>query len=216
MKKIKNIFIKKYRCIEELNIPMFYGSEEHGKCSDSFVIAGSNMSGKTSVLKAIEDICYSGDPEVGTITLEDGRRFPNDCEAPQDILNLFHYMSIRRYPTDDMIPLYHKLGNKAIAALEVIFGKTPRIIDRIEDNIHDGCSNGIKYIYYLIYLLSEIKEGSLILIDEPELHLSSEFHRGLFEGMKIASKDSQLIVTTLSAEIYDMQYSFERIWLVNK
>lgn len=79
----------------------------------------------------------------------------------------------------------------------------------------DVLSSGQLEIFMLAggLALEEFQQG-IILIDEPELHLDPQWHRTLLKALLYLKPDSQILVATHSAEIFDSVKSFERYFLV--
>lgn len=56
--------------------------------------------------------------------------------------------------------------------------------------------------------------GGIILIDEPELHLHTAWHRAIMRALRTVLPTTQIICATHSLEILDSAYSYERFTLL--
>jgi len=73
----------------------------------------------------------------------------------------------------------------------------------VESFLFDHLSSGQKEIIYTYFTIWETTKDnpSVVLIDEPELHLNSEWQVGFIDMLKTLAPNNQYIVTTHSAHI---------------
>lgn len=79
----------------------------------------------------------------------------------------------------------------------------------------DGLSSGQKEIVSTLFLIWDVSryQPMVILIDEPELHLNSQWHRRLIRQLYKLAPKNQYIIATHSQEIMDSVDSSQRILL---
>jgi len=65
----------------------------------------------------------------------------------------------------------------------------------------------------LAMVASSSSEANVILIDEPELHLSFDLARNITSAIRTAAPTAQLIMVTNNSLILEQAYSFERFYL---
>jgi len=79
----------------------------------------------------------------------------------------------------------------------------------------DGLSSGQKEIVSMIYLIWQYaRNNSIILIDEPELHLNSGWHRLFIHRLCKLMPDNQYIISTHSEDVFGSVDRDRRILLV--
>ena len=79
----------------------------------------------------------------------------------------------------------------------------------------DGLSSGQKEIISTLFLIWDItqKKPHIVLIDEPELHLNSQWHRKFIHRLLKLAPDNQYIIATHSEQIMDAVRPESRILL---
>jgi hypothetical protein len=79
----------------------------------------------------------------------------------------------------------------------------------------DSLSSGQLEVFLLAAsVISEREPASIIFIDEPELHMDSQWHRLILRAMRRLRPRCQFIVATHSAEIYESIMSYQRYYIV--
>jgi predicted ATPase len=80
----------------------------------------------------------------------------------------------------------------------------------------DGLSSGQKEIISTLFLIWRYTQNQpgIILIDEPELHLNVEWHRGIIRHLHQLAPDNQYIIATHSEDIVSAVDKDRRILLV--
>ncbi len=78
----------------------------------------------------------------------------------------------------------------------------------------DMLSSGeIEILCLLSVLICEPKSYDIVFIDEPELHLNTQWHRTILPALLRVSPATQFIVATHSPEIWNQAYSAQRFML---
>jgi len=79
----------------------------------------------------------------------------------------------------------------------------------------DGLSSGQKEIISTLFLIWKYtrKQSGIVLIDEPELHLNAEWHRGFIRRLSQIQPLNQYIVATHSEHVFDSVDERNRILL---
>lgn len=69
----------------------------------------------------------------------------------------------------------------------------------------DGLSSGQKEIISTLFLIWKYtrKQPGIVLLDEPELHLNAEWHRGFVRQLSILQPHNQYVIATHSEHIFD-------------
>ena len=69
----------------------------------------------------------------------------------------------------------------------------------------DGLSSGQKEVISTLFLIWKYtrKQPGIVLIDEPELHLNAEWHRGFIRQLAQLQPNNQYIIATHSEHIFD-------------
>jgi predicted ATPase len=69
----------------------------------------------------------------------------------------------------------------------------------------DGLSSGQKEVISTLFLIWKYtrKQPGIVLIDEPELHLNAEWHRGFIRQLALLQPDNQYIIATHSEHVFD-------------
>jgi energy-coupling factor transporter ATP-binding protein EcfA2 len=81
----------------------------------------------------------------------------------------------------------------------------------------DQMSSGqLELFVFIASVLTWPANSGLIVIDEPELHLDTDWHRTIVRIIQQLKPRCQLIVATHSPDIYDSATSFERHFLVEE
>lgn len=77
----------------------------------------------------------------------------------------------------------------------------------------DSLSSGQKEIITTMFLIwkNTNKTPGIVLIDEPELHLNAEWHRGFVSSLKKIAPHNQYILATHSEDVFDSVTSERRI-----
>lgn len=79
----------------------------------------------------------------------------------------------------------------------------------------DSLSSGQLELFLLAgSVLPSEQQESIVFIDEPELHLDTQWHRLILQAMQKLRPESQIIVGTHSPEIYESVMSYERHFLL--
>jgi len=79
----------------------------------------------------------------------------------------------------------------------------------------DSLSSGELEVFIMLgwFATRDLSKG-IILIDEPELHLHSAWHRAIMRALRAVLPATQIICATHSLEILDSVYSYERFTLL--
>ena len=79
----------------------------------------------------------------------------------------------------------------------------------------DSLSSGELEVFTMLgwFAIQDFSQG-IILIDEPELHLHSAWHRIIMRALRAVLPTTQIICATHSPEIIDSVYSYERFTLL--
>ena len=79
----------------------------------------------------------------------------------------------------------------------------------------DSLSSGEIEVFTMLgwFAIQDFSDG-IILIDEPELHLHSAWHRAIMRALRTVLPATQIICATHSPEIIDSVYSYERFTLL--
>lgn len=94
------------------------------------------------------------------------------------------------------------------------------VVDESDDNIVfpiDGLSSGQKEIISTLFMIWENtrSKSSVVLIDEPELHLNAQWHRSFIRDLLHYAPHNQYIIATHSEQIMSSVESENRVMLLN-
>jgi predicted ATP-dependent endonuclease of OLD family len=90
--------------------------------------------------------------------------------------------------------------------------------NRVDNSItFDGLSSGQKEIISTLFLLwyHSLNLPSIVLIDEPELHLNIEWHRDFIKQVFDLAPKNQYIIATHSEDIFSSVSEDRRLLLVS-
>jgi len=79
----------------------------------------------------------------------------------------------------------------------------------------DALSSGEMEVFTMLgwFAIRDFSQG-IILIDEPELHLHTAWHRAIIRALRTVLPNTQIICATHSLEILDSAYSYERFTIL--
>ncbi len=79
----------------------------------------------------------------------------------------------------------------------------------------DSLSSGQLELFTLFGSLIRLRfEQGLVVVDEPELHLDSQWHAPLLRALRRFLPGTQFLVATQSPEVYDSAFSWQRHYLI--
>ena len=177
-----------------------------------------------------------GNPELGMMTDDYSYRRPGYARPYQFSVSRFKISILRSLmqQADLFEPFETDNSNNEIERLneliEIYAGGTisklrPKADNTVEFRIHpikggdsftfDGLSSGQKEIISTLFLIwrNTQKHPSVVLIDEPELHLNAQWHRSFLNRLFEMAPRNQYIVATHSADVMDSVDADRRVFL---
>jgi putative ATP-dependent endonuclease of the OLD family len=137
---------------------------------------------------------------------------PIGPEEAQQLLNL----KVRRGGSERLTEVQKTVENLLGVTLDAFQAESGR--DRAEMDVDDFLAEangaGVREALRLILDL-ELKQPSLVLIEEPEVHLHPGLEYAVHSYLRHQSRDAQLFVTTHSTNFVDF-VSFQNVYLVSR
>ena len=122
---------------------------------------------------------------------------------------------------DELVKIYAsgKIGKLRPSADNTVdFRIIPLNQDESQTFSFDGLSSGQKEIISTLFLIWHYtkNDSSVVFIDEPELHLNSQWHRGFVNELVKLAPQNQYIMATHSEYIMDSVEKHQRILIVGE
>lgn len=227
--KLKKIRIKKYKSItEEVSISNF---------SKFNILVGPNNAGKTNVLDAFEVFFNSENPnlrrkeaEIELVVEENGSKknhtykggIPKEIEKSDKLIRVNHSTPLKRIATEELSKFkkeYKKEYKNFSEVLENHFQDIQMSEDLFRSNVETETGkeplkrmgDGFKRLFVILFYLYH-PYYSIILIDEPELHLHPTVIKKFLKILNSHEK-TQVLMTTHHPTMVQAKF-LDKTWRV--
>jgi predicted ATPase len=176
-----------YRKVQELNPELGMMADDHPRNYDM-----RRGLGIRNVVSSVSSFKL----EILRSLMEQASLFENtDKEQSESVLSQLNYLT-KRYCGGQVGPLRPLPDNKIDLRIKPINGR--------DSFSFEGLSSGQKEIIGTLFLIwkNTKDQPSIVLIDEPELHLNAEWHGDFFRQLYQLAPHNQYILATHSEEIF--------------